>query len=64
MEDPQVVVPLIINMGVYRTCVLLDQCPVKTASKNFEKLLNVFLAFIHKHWQFSCSAHLCTATMT
>ena len=59
MEDPQVVVLLNINMGVYRTCVLLDQWAVKTASKNLQKLLNVFLAFIHKHLQFSCSAHLC-----
>ena len=41
-----------INMGVYRMCAMLEQCAVKTVSNNFQKLLNVFLAFIHKHGSF------------
>ena len=43
-----------INMGVYRMCVMLEQCAVKTVSNNFQKLLNVSLDFIHKHG--SCPA--------
>ena len=41
-----------INMGVYRMCVMLEQRAVKTVSNNFQKLLNVFLTFIHKHGSF------------
>ena len=41
-----------INMGVYRMCVMLEQCAVKTVSNNFQKLLNVSLDFIHKHGSF------------
>ena len=52
VREPQVVVFHNINMGVYRMCVMLDQCAVKTVSNNFQKLLNVSLGSIHKQASF------------